>query len=262
MSAPLRLTFLGTGTSMGVPVAGGFGSEDAGRDPRDERYRTSAWIRSERASIVIDIGPEFRLQSLRSGIRHIDQVLLTHEHTDHIGGLDDLRPFNYMLEAAIPVIAHPRTEASIRARYQYMFHPDKTPGSVDLDFLPVRRMVCGDVDITPLPVSHGRLDILGYRLNDLVYITDANRIPESTMEMVRGADVLVLNGLRWEPEHPTHFTIPEAVEVAKLIGARQTFFVHMSSQVRHSATNRRLPEGMALAYDQQVVNVGGRERSL
>ena len=261
MSAPLTLTFLGTGTSMGVPVAGGFGSEGSGRDPRDERYRTAAWVRTETASIVIDIGPEFRLQTLRSGIRQIDQVLITHEHTDHIGGLDDLRPFNYIQEAPIPVVTHARTQECIRTRFAYMFEPGKTPGSVDLDFLPVRRHVCGDVEITPLPVTHGRLEILGFRLNDLVYITDANRIPDATMDLCQGADVLVLNGLRWEPEHPTHFTIPEAVEVAKRIGARQTWFVHMSSQVRHSDINRRLPEGMALAYDQLVVSVGGRRPS-
>lgn len=255
---PVTLTFLGTGTSMGVPVAGGFGSENAGTDPRDNRYRTSVWLKTPQTSIVIDIGPEFRLQTLRSGIRHIDMVLFTHEHTDHIGGLDDLRPFNYMQEVAIPVMAHPRTEASIRTRFHYMFQPEKTPGSVDMEFQPIVEGSLKDVLITPLPVRHGGMDILGYRVNDVSYITDANHIPDSTYERLRGTDILILNGLRWEPPHPTHFTIPEAVDVARKVGARLTYFVHMSSQVRHAEINARLPSGMYLAYDQQVVISGGR----
>ena len=253
---PLTLTFLGTGTSMGVPVAGGFGSERPTGDPRDERYRTSAWIRSETTSIVIDIGPEFRLQSLRSGIRSIDAVLITHEHTDHIGGLDDLRSFMYTTGVPVPVMAHPRTAADIRTRFHYMFAPGKTPGSLDIDFLPVRPFTAGDVRITPISVSHGDLEILAYRLNDIVYVTDANAIGEDALAMMADADILVLNALRWKPGHPTHFTVPEAVDMARRIGARRTFFVHMSTGVRHAEVQARLPAGMMLDYDQLEVISG------
>jgi phosphoribosyl 1,2-cyclic phosphate phosphodiesterase len=255
---PLVLTFLGTGTSMGVPVAGGFGSEQPTGDPRDERYRTSAWIRSETTNIVIDIGPEFRLQSLRSGIRLIDTVLITHEHTDHIGGLDDLRSFMYAAGVPVPVMAHPRTAADIRTRFHYMFEPGKTPGSLDIDFLPVKPCRIGDIDITPIPVTHGGLEILAYRLNDIVYVTDANAIDEHALAMMADADILVLNALRWKPAHPTHFTVPEAVDVARRIGAKRTYFVHMSTAVRHADVQSRLPTGMMLAYDQLEVISGRR----
>lgn len=258
----LTATFLGTGTSMGVPVAGGFGSETPSGDPRDERYRTSLWVRSALASVVIDIGPEFRLQTLRSGIRSIDMVLITHEHADHIGGLDDLRPFNYMSEAVIPVMAHPRTEESIRTRFHYMFEPGKTPGSVDLAFLPVAPATLRDIRITPIPVRHGGMEILGFRLNDIVYVTDANAISAESIAKMAGADVLVLNALRWDPPHPTHFTIPEAVDMARRIGARRTYFVHMSNQVRHAQVDDRLPADVRLAYDQLVVTSTSRGPSL
>lgn len=258
---PLTLTFLGTGTSMGVPVAGGFGSETPTGDPRDERYRTSAWIRSATTSLVIDIGPEFRLQSIRSGIRRIDAVLVTHEHTDHIAGLDDLRAFMYASGRPVPMLAHPRTAADIRTRFHYMFEPDKTPGSLDIDFLPVRPCRIGDIDITPIPVSHGAMEILAYRLNDIVYVTDANAIGEAAIAQMAGADVLVLNALRWKPAHPTHFTVPEAVDMARRIGAKRTYFVHMSTAVRHAEVQSRLPADMRLAYDQLEVISGRRASS-
>lgn len=258
---PLTLTFLGTGTSMGVPVAGGFGSERPTGDPRDERYRTAAWIRSGTASIVIDVGPEFRLQTLRNGIRRIDAVLITHEHTDHIGGLDDLRAYMYAANAPVSVMAHPRTQADIRTRFHYMFEPGKTPGSLDIDFLPVEAFTLGDIRITPIPVSHGGMEILAYRLNDIVYVTDANAIGEDAIAMMADADILVMNALRWEPAHPTHFTVPEAVDMARRIGARRTYFVHMSSAVRHAEVQARLPAGMMLAYDQLEVTSGRRTAS-
>lgn len=252
----MKITFLGTGTSMGVPVAGGFGSEELTGDPRDNRYRCSAWIQTEEASILIDVGPEFRLQTLRAGIRHIDLLLITHEHTDHVGGLDDLRPFNYIQGGEIPAFTTQSCAESIKRRFEYMFEPNKTPGSVNLDLqvhtdtIPFR-----DCKITPLPVYHGELMVYGFRINDLSYITDTNFIPEETLELVKGSKMVVLNGLRWSPEHPTHFTIPQAVEVAQKLNAPETYLIHMSSHVKHADTNEKLPDNIRLAYDQLTVEL-------
>lgn len=251
----MKLTFLGTGTSMGVPIAGGFGSETPTGDPRDIRWRTSAWVQTPEASIIIDIGPEFRLQTLRSGIKRIDFLLITHEHTDHVGGLDDLRPFNYVQQQSIPVITTPTCRESILRRFDYMFHPGKTPGSVDIDIrTEADAFQFRDCRITPLPVTHGGLEVYGYRINDLAYITDTNHIPEETLELIRGCKVLVLNALRWKPDHPTHFVVDQAVEAARATGIREVYFVHMATWIRH-ADNARLPENMKFAYDQQVVYI-------
>lgn len=252
----MKLTFLGTGTSMGVPVAGGFGAEPPSDDYRDIRWRTSAWVQTQKMSILIDAGPEFRLQSIRSGIKRVDMLLLTHEHTDHIAGLDDLRPFNYMQKEAIPVITTPGCRSSIIRRYEYMFEPGKTPGSVNLDFRTgTQAVTAGDCTITPLPVTHGGMEVYGYRINDLAYVTDANHIPDDTKALIRGSKVLVLNALRWKPSHPTHFTIPEAMEMALELGVPEVYFVHMNSYVRHAETNRKLPDHIKLAFDQQVVHI-------
>lgn len=252
----MRITFLGTGTSMGVPVAGGFGRENGTGDPRDERYRTSAWIQTEKTSLLIDIGPEFRLQTLRSGLRRIDLILITHEHNDHVGGLDDLRPFNYVQKHSIPVYTTQTCKKSIMHRYDYMFEPDKTPGSVNIDIrVPEKTFTFQDCEITPLTVFHGALKVYGFRINDLTYITDANMIPEDSLEKIKGSRLLVLNGLRWSPSHPTHFTIPEAVEVAQKLEIPDTYLIHMSSYVNHEETNQKLPDNIHLAYDQLYVDI-------
>ena len=252
----MQVTFLGTGTSMGVPVAGGFGSEDMSGDPRDERYRCSAWVQVNGMSIVIDTGPEFRLQTLRSGLNKIDLLMITHEHTDHIGGLDDLRPFNYVQKSALPVITTPQCPRAIKQRFSYMFEPGKTPGSVDLNFQEIKDDYdYNGVKIVPLSVYHGEMNIFGFRIGDFSYITDVNYIPPETKALIKGSKVLVLSGLRWSPEHPTHYTIPEAVEIAEELEIEQTWLVHMSPYVHHAQTCARLPKHVQLAYDQLTITI-------
>lgn len=252
----MRLTFLGTGTSMGVPVAGGFGKNHISGDSRNIRWRCSAWIQTEKSSIVIDTGPEFRLQTIRSGLSQVDLVLITHEHMDHIAGLDDLRPFCLKQEQSIPVYAGKACIEAIRKRFEYMFGPDRYPGATSIDIEEIASTVeFQDVQITPLPVKHGKVNVLGYRVNDVAYLTDVKEIPDATKKLIQGAKILVLSGLRWQPKHPTHMTIPEAVEVANELKIPQTYLIHMNSHVNHEETNRRLPKHVQLAYDQLTVEI-------
>lgn len=245
------VTFLGTGTSMGVPVAGASDGQESTGDPRDVRWRCSAWVRTPESSVVIDTTPEFRLQTLRSGLRHIDLVLITHEHMDHIAGLDDLRSFCYRQEQSLPLYATPQAGDSIYARFDYMFGPDRYPGAPSLDIRhPDGPFEFRDLTVTPLPARHGSVDVLGYRLNDFSYLTDVKEIPEETRQLIRGSRIMVLSGLRWKPDHPTHLTIPQAVEIAEELEVPRTYLIHMNSRVNHAESNRRLPDHVRLAYDQ------------
>lgn len=252
----MKVTFLGTGTSMGVPVAGGFGREMIKGDPRNQRYRCSAWIQTPECSVVIDTGPEFRLQTLRSNIRRIDLVLITHEHMDHIAGLDDLRSFNYAQKGAIPLFSSKRAIESIERRFEYMFGENKYPGSTSLNLSVLNKTTqFGDISITPLQYNHGAIQVQGYRLNDFSYLTDVKSIPDDTRKKIKGSKVMVLSGLRWEPSHPTHLTIPEAVKLADKLKIPMTYLIHMNSYVDHEESNRRLPDHVRLAYDQLEINI-------
>ncbi|PWN05943.1 MBL fold metallo-hydrolase [Rhodohalobacter mucosus] len=252
----MKVTFLGTGTSMGVPVAGGFGKEMIKGDPRNQRTRCSAWVQTEQSSVVIDTGPEFRIQTLRSNVNRIDLVLITHEHMDHIAGLDDLRSFNYAQKAPIPLFSSGRAIRSIENRFDYMFGENKYPGSTSVEMSELTESTrFRDIRITPLPYSHGATQVLGFRLNDFSYLTDVKSIPDETREKVRGSRVMVLSGLRWEPGHPTHLTIPEAVEIATELEIPETYLIHMNSYVDHEESNRRLPPHVQLAYDQLEITI-------
>jgi phosphoribosyl 1,2-cyclic phosphate phosphodiesterase len=252
----MKVTFLGTGTSMGVPVAGAFRREKIYHDPRNERTRCSAWIESKGESILIDAGPEFRIQSIRSEIKDIDHVLITHQHMDHISGLDDLRIYSYKRKKAIPVYASASCVKSIQKRFDYMFGENKYPGSTSLELtISPEEFYLGENKVTKLPVKHGSLDILGFRVNDFSYLTDVKSIPEDTLEKIRGSKVIVLSALRWEPDHPTHLTIPQAVEIIQNLEIPKAYLIHMNSYVDHEPTNRRLPDHIKLAYDQLTIDV-------
>lgn len=252
----MKVKFLGTGTSMGVPVAGAFRREKIYHDPRNERTRCSVWIQSKGDSILIDAGPEFRIQSIRSEIKTIDYLLVTHEHMDHISGLDDLRIYSYKKKAAIPVFASEPCIISIKKRFDYMFGENKYPGSASLELkIAPEEFTLGNNTVTKLPVSHGSLDILGFRINDFSYLTDVKYIPDDTLEKIKGSKVVVLSALRWEPKHPTHLTIPEAVDILNKLDVPKAYLIHMNSYVDHEPTNKRLPDHIKLAYDQLTIEI-------
>ncbi|MEQ8524247.1 MBL fold metallo-hydrolase [Gracilimonas sp.] len=253
----MKITFLGTGTSMGVPVAGGFRREELAHDPRNERTRCSVWIQVKGKSILIDAGPEFRIQSIRARVKQIDHLLITHEHMDHISGIDDLRVYSYINKAPIPAYTSRQCIESIHKRFDYMFGEDKYPGSTSLDLREVTSSftLAEGIKITPLPVKHGNLDILGFRVNDFSYLTDVKKISKETLELIKGSKVIALSALRWEPHHPTHLTIPEAVEILEGLNIPEAYLIHMNSYVDHEPTNKKLPENINLAYDQLVLEI-------
>lgn len=246
----VEFTFLGTGTSQGVPIIGCDCEVCASADPKDQRLRSSMLVRTPRATVIIDTGPDFRQQCLRAGVKTLDAVVFTHEHKDHVAGLDDIRPFNFRSGRDMPVFASPRVEQALRREFHYVFDavypgvPKVSIESIGQDAFEIE----GDT-WWPLPVLHHRLPVLGFRVGGFAYVTDANELTPLTLKRLAGVDVLVLNALRREA-HVSHFTLAEAMEWASRIGARRTYFTHISHQLgTHEAVSAELPSGVALAYD-------------
>ncbi len=254
----VEFTFLGTGTSQGVPIIGCDCEVCQSENPRDQRLRSSLLVKAGGATVVIDTGPDFRQQCLRAGVQTLDAVVFTHEHKDHVAGLDDIRPFNFRSRKDMPVYATERVQAALHREFRYIFEADY-PGvpRVQLHRIAEDPFVIGEATWWPLPVLHHRLPVLGFRIGGLAYITDANQLSELTLKRLEGVDVLVLNALRRE-SHLSHFTLEEALELASKIGARQTYFTHISHQLGfHESVNAELPEGVALAHDGLVGIVRG-----
>ncbi len=253
----MKITFLGTGTSQGVPPIGCRSDVCLSENPRDKRLRASIHIEWNGLSLVVDCGPDFRYQMIRAGISRVDALLFTHEHRDHTAGLDDIRPFNYLQEGALPVYLHPRVYQAFQGQFDYIFQPVPYPGipQIDWHLIDNEPFEIGGHVIRPVEVLHYKLPVLGFVFDRFAYVTDANFISDQEKEKLKGMDVLVLNALRREA-HISHFTMAEAVALAKELGAKQTYFTHMSHQIGlHDDVCSELPDGIDLAHDGLVVEI-------
>lgn len=247
----MRVTFLGTGTSTGVPVIGCQCRVCTSSDPRNQRLRQSVAIESHGKHFLIDTTPDLRLQLLRHPIPRLDFLLFTHSHSDHLMGLDDIRPFNFRQRESVHAFANVHTAKAIRRAFSYIWDQSQIGGGKpQLELHEVEAPFTHEgIDVTPIPVAHGDWTILGFRIGPFAYITDTNGIPPSSMELLEGIDTLALDGLRPAPRHPTHFTIEEAVAVAKQIGAKTTYLIHLAHEVDHAELEAGLPDGVRVAWD-------------
>lgn len=244
------VTFLGTGTSTGVPVPTCDCAVCRSGDPRDRRLRPSILLRWPSASVLIDTSTDLRQQALTHRIDRIDAVLYTHSHADHLLGLDDLRLYNWKQRGPIPVYGSATTLKAMRRTFWYVFDenpPEHTRPAVEQHVVDSPFPLHGET-IVPVPVLHGRLPVLGYRMGKFAYLTDVSAIPETSFALLEGLDLLVLSALRDRP-HPTHMTVEQSLAAAERIGARRTLFTHMSHELEHAGTCARLPRGVDLAYD-------------
>ncbi len=245
----LVLNFLGTGTSQGVPVINCCCDVCKSKDARDKRLRSSVLISVDKQSILIDAGPDLRSQLLRTPLPMPTSVLMTHAHQDHTAGMDDLRPLIHQNKSAFPVYAEANVQERLRQQFSYAFAEKKYPGAPSFALTTINEspFFVNQTKITPIRAWHGSLPVLGFRISDIAYLTDVHTLPESEKQKLKNLDVLILNALRHKPHH-SHLTLSEAIQLAKDIGAKKTYFTHISHHLgRHESV--QLPQGMTLAYD-------------
>ena len=247
----LHITFLGTGTSSGVPMIACNCEVCSSANAKDKRLRSSIMVQSKTTTIVVDTTPDFRYQMLRENVKNVDAILFTHPHKDHVAGLDDIKAFNYFNKKAIDVYANELTTKALKNEFYYVFAENKYPGvpDINLHLIDSDPFLVGDIMVTPVKVWHLNMPVLGFRFGSFTYITDANRIEAIELQKIKGSEILVLNALRQEP-HISHFTLQQAIDLADDLQIPQTYFTHISHQLGlHNAISKILPNGKNLAYD-------------
>ncbi|MCK0159475.1 MBL fold metallo-hydrolase [Allomuricauda sp. F6463D] len=258
MDDKMTITFLGTGTSQGIPVIGSNHPVCLSTNPKDKRLRVSVLVSWDTYNYVIDCGPDFRQQMLAHPIDKLDGILFTHEHSDHTAGIDDIRPF-FFRQGDIPVYGHPRVMDSLKKRFDYIFaDEDRYPGAPAVQVFEVdkdQNIQLGNLDVVPIEAYHNRLQVFGYRFGEFVYMTDVKKVEEEEIRKIKGAKVLVINALRIEPHH-SHFNLEEALEFAEEVGAEKTYFTHISHMLGfHDEVEKMLPKNIHLAYDNLQLNI-------
>lgn len=252
----LKITFLGTGTSQGVPVISCNCHVCSSKNFKDNRLRTSIWIETDQLSIIIDTGPDFRFQVLRAGIPKLDAILFTHQHRDHLAGLDDVRGFNFKQKMAMPIYGNKLVIEQIKREFHYVFE-NKYPGIPQLEIHQIDNIPfqIEDLNIIPIQVLHHKLPVFGFRIEDFTYITDANTIPKEEIDKIKGTKTLVINALQ-KDDHLSHFTLEEALKVIEEIHPEKAFLTHMSHNMGlHDEVSKELPSNIFLAYDGLSITV-------
>jgi phosphoribosyl 1,2-cyclic phosphate phosphodiesterase len=255
---PLRITLLGTGTSQGVPVIGCTCAVCSSDDPRDKRLRTALLIEHGNTRIAIDTGPDFRQQMLRAKVQELDAVLLTHEHNDHIIGMDDVRPFNFRQRRHMPVYGLPRVLDSVQTRFAYIFDAEPYPGAPRLELRPIQALQpfpVNELTVLPFAVEHGNMEVLGFRFGPFTYITDMKTISPENLAAIQGTEVLILNALHHNP-HFSHLNLEEALAFIEKLGPKATYLTHISHHMgRYEAIEPQLPQGVSLGWDGLVLEI-------
>lgn len=258
MSYPdLRITFLGTGTSTGVPMIACECNVCTSTDEKNKRLRSSILVQSDTTTLLVDTTPDFRTQMLRENVKRLDAVLFTHPHKDHIAGLDDIKAYNFFQQKPMEVYANELTQAALRREFFYIFAENKYPGipSVNLNTITDQPFVIGDITVIPIQVNHLKMPVLGFRFGNFTYITDANHIDNKEKEKIKGSEILVINALR-KKEHIAHFNLQQAIDLVEELKIPKAFFTHISHQLGlHDEVNKELPAGIQLAWDGLQIEV-------